>query len=68
MKTGAQHESPGITVRLPSLEVRRNFAAKCLEDGVSQTGFIAEAVQAYIDGRLQITAKQTPRPSYLIDP
>lgn len=61
-------DNRNISVRLPSLEVRRNFAAKCLEDGVTQTGFIAEAVQAYLDGRLQITPKQTPRPSYLIDP
>ncbi|NCU21129.1 hypothetical protein EOM89_10430 [Candidatus Falkowbacteria bacterium] len=62
------NDNRNISVRLPSLEVRRKFAAKCLEDGVTQTGFIAEAVQAYLSGRLQITTKQTPRPSYLIDP
>ena len=58
-----------LSVRLPTLEMRRTLTERCEADGVPVAKFLADVVEAYIDGRLQIIKKPpTPDPSYLIDP
>lgn len=56
-----------LSVRLPSLEMRRELVARCEQDGVAVAKFVADVVEAYLDGRLRIVKKPAPRePSYLI--
>lgn len=72
---GAPRKAPGevktqiLSVRLPSLEMRRAFAAKLAEDGLAVTDWVAMTVDAYIDGRLRVIEApepEKPRPSFLI--
>ena len=54
-----------LSVRLPTLEMRRNFVKKCEEDGISQAAFIRNAAEAYLEGRLQIIPKTASKKSYM---
>ena len=47
-------------------ELRRALTAKCEQDGVSVREFITRVTEAYLDGRLRIVEKESPRPSFLI--
>lgn len=55
-----------LSVRLPSAELRRALTAKCEQDDVSVREFITRVTEAYLDGRLRIVEKESPRPSFLI--
>lgn len=58
-----------LSVRLPTLEMRRALTERCEADGVPVAKFLADVVEAYLEGRLQIIKKPpVPDPSYLIDP
>jgi hypothetical protein len=56
-----------LSVRLPSIDLRRRLTARCEQDGVAVARFITDVVEAYLDDRLRITEKPAaPKPSYLI--
>ncbi len=60
--------TPVLSVRLPTIELRKALTEKCRADNVSVSSFIAEVVTAYVDNRLKIIAPPPgPRPSYLVD-
>ena len=58
--------SQNLSVRLPTIEMRRELTACCERDNVPVARFIAEVVEAYIEGRLRIIKKPVQEPSYLI--
>ncbi|NCC40376.1 MAG: hypothetical protein EOM21_13140 [Gammaproteobacteria bacterium] len=56
-----------LSVRLPTLEMRRALTARCEQDGIAVAAFVAMAVEAYLDDRLRIIEKPAaPKPSFLI--
>jgi hypothetical protein len=56
-----------LSVRLPSLEMRRALTARCEQDQISVAAFVTMAVEAYLDDRLRIIEKPAaPKPSFLI--
>ena len=60
--------TPVLSVRLPSIELRKALTERCAADGMSVSAFIADVVTAYVDNRLKIIAPPPgPRPSYLVD-
>ena len=72
---GAQPKDPKevktqiLSVRLPSVELRREFAAKLQKDGLTVAGWMATVVDAYVDDRLKVQQKvepEPPPPSFLI--
>ncbi|MEA1050491.1 hypothetical protein U5801_11815 [Lamprobacter modestohalophilus] len=72
---GAQQKDPKevktqiLSVRLPSVELRREFAAKLQADGLTVASWMATIVSAYVDGRLKVQQKvepERPPPSFLI--
>ncbi len=69
-KDPADIKTQVISVRLPSVELRREFAAKVQEDGLTIAGWTAMVVSAYVDGRLKVTEppkQEAPkRPSFLV--
>lgn len=61
--------TPVLSVRLPSIELRKAITERCAADGVSVAGFITMVVEAYVDGRLRIIEPPpAPKPSFLIPP
>ena len=46
--------------------MRRELTACCERDNIPVARFIAEVVEAYIEGRLRIIKKPVQEPSYLI--
>lgn len=55
-----------LSVRLPTLELRRALTEKCDAEGIPVSKFVSDAVEAYIEGRLTIKEKQLPKPSYMV--
>jgi hypothetical protein len=64
-------KTPVISVRLPTAELRRAFAAKLQADGLQVSSWMAMVVDAYVDGRLHVQQKpevERPKPSFLVPP
>lgn len=55
-----------LSVRLPTLEMRRELTVRCERDGIAVAKFVADVVEAYLEGRLRIIKKPVQEPSYLI--